>query len=99
MELRTHLLIVSLLHVLCTEGEHLNLNGEWMLQNHDGSIVVQEALVPGYAHTALLKAKFIKDPYFRNNDELYRLIDYDNWTYSRTFDSEYILKFQWFGLM
>jgi beta-mannosidase len=49
-------------------------------------MVIKEASVPGYVHTALLEAKVIEDPYSRNNDELYRWIDYDNWTYSTTFD-------------
>jgi beta-mannosidase len=88
-KLRTYILILNILYLLyeCTEGENLDLSGKWVLQNHNGSIVVNEASVPGYVHTALMKAKVIKDPYFRNNDELYRWIDYDDWTYSRTFNS------------
>ena len=85
-KLRTHLLIVSFFYILCSKAEHLDLSGKWRLQNHDGSMVVKEASVPGYVHTTLLEAKVIDDPYSRNNDELYRWIDYDNWTYSTTFD-------------
>lgn len=89
--LRVQFFIVSLFYLWCeyTEGEHLDLNGKWVLQNRNGSIVVREALVPGYVHTALLRAKVINDPYFRNNDELYRWIDYDDWAFSKAFYSEY----------
>jgi beta-mannosidase len=86
-----YLFLLNILYILCeyTEGDHLDLSGKWILQNRNGSIVVNEALVPGYVHTALLKANVIDDPYFRNNDEVYRWIDYDDWTYSKTFDCEY----------
>ena len=89
--LRVKLLMISIFCLLYeyTEGKHLDLNGKWVIQNRNGSIVVKEALVPGYVHTALLRAKVIDDPYFRNNDELYRWIDYDDWTFSRAFNSEY----------
>ena len=87
---RTYVFILNILYIWCkfTQGEHLNLCGNWMLQNSNGSIVVNEAVVPGYVHTALLNAKLIDDPYFRNNDEVYRWIDTDDWTYSKTFIGE-----------
>lgn len=91
--LKTHFFLLSILYTgsNCADGQHLDLSGKWKLQNHNGSIVVSEALIPGYVHTALLKAKVIDDPYFRNNDKLYRWIDYDDWMYSRTFYGVYYM--------
>lgn len=83
----TFLLCFILLYkyVRHAEGEILDLGGSWLLKNRNGSIGIN-ACVPGYVHTALLKEGKINDPNFRYNDELYRWIDYDNWTYSRVFD-------------
>ena len=67
------------------DGQTLRLEGEWQLSNKNGSFGLK-APVPGYVHTALLKAGYIDDPLYRYNDELYRWIDYDNWTYSKSFD-------------
>lgn len=67
------------------ESEMLDLGGDWLLKNQNGSVHTK-AYVPGYVHTALLKSGHIGDPYFRYNDKLYRWIDYDNWTYSRSFN-------------
>ena len=41
--------------------------------------------VPGSVHTALMNSKLIKDPYYRFNDNDYRWIAYDNWTYTTDF--------------
>lgn len=81
---------VCILHFLLgfVNGERLDLGGNWQLQNKNGTIKVNDVLVPGYVHTALLKARIIDDPYYRYNDEVYRWIDYDNWTFSRVFNGK-----------
>ncbi|XP_077996660.1 beta-mannosidase-like [Glandiceps talaboti] len=66
----------------CTTAGTLSLNGKWTITN--GSLTVDGA-VPGSVHTALLDANKIKDPYYRFNDEAYRWIAWDDWTYTRTF--------------
>ncbi len=47
------------------------------------------AIVPGSIYTDLIAAGVLGDPYFRFNDELYRWVAYDNWTYSRNFTGVY----------
>ena len=42
-------------------------------------------MVPGSMYTALLNNKNISDPYYRKNDQEYRWIALEDWTYSRTF--------------
>lgn len=85
MKLNFFILNVLLILYDHCAGENLDLCGKWELRNRNGSIVVEEASVPGYVHTALLNAHVIGDPYFRNNDVLYRWIDYDDWIYSKAF--------------
>ncbi|XP_051901716.1 beta-mannosidase isoform X2 [Pristis pectinata] len=58
--------------------------GCWEVRNGNGSVRAP-ATVPGNVHSALLGAGGIRDPYYRFNDEAYRWIALDNWTYSRTF--------------
>ncbi|XP_069782178.1 beta-mannosidase isoform X2 [Narcine bancroftii] len=58
--------------------------GCWEIRNENGSVRAS-ATVPGTVHSALLSSGVIWDPYYRFNDEAYRWIVLDNWTYSRTF--------------
>lgn len=46
---------------------------------------VMPGMVPGSMYTALMANKAIDDPYYRKNDEVYRWIGRDDWTYTRTF--------------
>uniref|UniRef100_A0A6Q2XDM2 Beta-mannosidase n=1 Tax=Esox lucius TaxID=8010 RepID=A0A6Q2XDM2_ESOLU len=66
------------------ERLELSLNGKWILQNSNGSLLFP-AEVPGCVHSALLKQGFIQDIYFRFNDVAYRWIVLDNWTYTISF--------------
>jgi beta-mannosidase len=52
--------------------------------NSNGSIHIT-ANVPGNVVTDLEAAGIIQDPYFEDNDVLYRWIGMDDWTYSTTF--------------
>ncbi|OWF41123.1 beta-mannosidase-like [Mizuhopecten yessoensis] len=62
----------------------VNLNGNWTVRDENrGSSVIGQ--VPGNMYTALLGSAMIQDPYYRKNDELYRWISRDDWSYSRTF--------------
>ncbi|XP_072351307.1 beta-mannosidase isoform X2 [Scyliorhinus torazame] len=65
------------------EVHSLRGNG-WKIRNGNGSVSAA-ATVPGSAHSALLGAGTIQDPYYRFNDDAYRWIALDNWTYSRIF--------------
>lgn len=47
------------------------------------------ATVPGGIYTDLEKAKVLKTPvYYRFNDEDYRWVAYENWTYQRYFEGK-----------
>ena len=48
--------------------------------------------VPGSIYTDLMYNKIIGEPYYRFNDEAYRWVAKDNWTYSTNFMSK-CLKF------
>ncbi|KAJ3613145.1 hypothetical protein NHX12_019397 [Muraenolepis orangiensis] len=62
----------------------MSLDGQWTLENWDGSVALP-AEVPGCVHSALLKRGLLQDPYYRFNDEVYRWIAFDNWTYTTSF--------------
>ncbi|XP_078057254.1 beta-mannosidase isoform X2 [Mustelus asterias] len=65
--------------------EILSLRGNgWKIRSGNGSVRAAAA-VPGNVHSALLSGGIIQDPYYRFNDDAYRWIVLDNWTYSRTF--------------
>ena len=51
----------------------MSLNGDWNIVNKNGTINISGA-VPGSVHTALMEAKIIGDPYYRDNDYLYFLL-------------------------
>ena len=44
--------------------------------------------VPGSVYTTLRDNKRIGDPYYRDNDDKYRWIARDDWSYSRTFQGK-----------
>ena len=44
--------------------------------------------VPGSIYTTLKDNKKIGDPYYRDNDDKYRWIARDDWSYSRTFQGK-----------
>ena len=51
----------------------VSLNGNWNIVNKNGTVNISGA-VPGSVHTALMEAKIIGDPYYRDNDYLYFLL-------------------------
>ncbi|XP_071481177.1 beta-mannosidase-like [Diadema antillarum] len=61
-----------------------DLAGTWKIVNGNGSIAVS-GHVPGSVHTSLINASILSDPYYRFNDDLYRWVAMDNWTYSLDF--------------
>ncbi|XP_067903276.1 beta-mannosidase isoform X1 [Heterodontus francisci] len=63
---------------------HSLRGNNWRICNGNGSVRAAAA-VPGTVHSALLTGGVIQDPYYRFNDDAYRWIALDNWTYSRTF--------------
>lgn len=67
------------------DSRHLSLDGRWKLSNANQSIVVP-ATIPGGMYTALQKNQVIEEPYYGFNDDHYRWVGLDNWTFTRTFD-------------
>ncbi|XP_078419500.1 beta-mannosidase [Cetorhinus maximus] len=63
---------------------HSLRGNHWRIRNGNGSVRAA-AVVPGTVHSALFTGGIIEDPYYRFNDDAYRWIALDNWTYSRTF--------------
>ena len=61
-----------------------DLGGTWHLSNSNGSIHVN-ASVPGLAHTDLLEAGEISEPYHGYNDKDLAWIVAENWKYSLDF--------------
>lgn len=47
--------------------------------------ITVKATVPGTIHTDLLRNNVINDPYYRNNDILYKWIGQDKWTFTKKF--------------
>lgn len=47
--------------------------------------ITVKATVPGTIHTDLLRNNIINDPYYRNNDILYKWIGQDKWTFTKKF--------------
>lgn len=78
-------LLVSLLVEVATALKTLNLNGNWMVTNVNKSYDIH-GVVPGSMYTALRNAAEIGDPYYRKNDEAYRWVAQDDWTFSRLFN-------------
>ncbi|KAF8774431.1 Beta-mannosidase like protein [Argiope bruennichi] len=62
----------------------LSLNGIWTAVNSNGSIIVK-AKVPGSIYTDLQRNNIIQEPYFGENDLLYRWVGQDNWIFKRKF--------------
>lgn len=62
----------------------LSLNGQWKVANSNGSVTIP-ATIPGGIYTDLMKSGVIGDPYYRDNDVLYRWVGRDKWTFKRTF--------------
>eukprot|EP00057_Strongylocentrotus_purpuratus_P006506 XP_011660980.1 PREDICTED: beta-mannosidase isoform X2 [Strongylocentrotus purpuratus] len=60
------------------------LNGQWKVTNANGSVSIP-GQVPGSVHTALISAGILSDPYYRFNDDLYKWVARDNWTYTFNF--------------
>ncbi|XP_071452047.1 beta-mannosidase [Hetaerina americana] len=69
--------------------QYLSLNsddeGIWVVYNSNKSISVS-AKVPGGIYSDLISAHILgEDVYYKSNDEDYRWVAYDNWTYQRNF--------------
>ena len=60
-------------YVPTTMLQSMSLNGDWNIVNKNGTVNISGA-VPGSVHTALMEAKIIGDPYYRDNDYLYFLL-------------------------
>ena len=72
--------------IVCSLAYNIvSLNGDWNIVNKNGTINISGA-VPGSVHTALMEAKIIGDPYYRDNDYVYTWVGKDYWTYSRKFE-------------
>ncbi|XP_063965310.1 beta-mannosidase-like isoform X1 [Lytechinus pictus] len=70
---------------LQTNGElTFDLNGQWKLTNSNGSISIP-GQVPGSVHTDLISSGILSDPYYRFNDDLYKWVGRENWTYTHSF--------------
>ena len=61
------------------------LNGPWKLKQQ-GAALALKATVPGDVYDALLTARKIPDPYYRDNELKTQWVGESGWTYSRTFD-------------
>ncbi|HTR43059.1 MAG TPA: glycoside hydrolase family 2 protein [Pseudomonadales bacterium] len=70
----------------------LSLNGVWSVSEADKPEWL-EATVPGCAHTDLMAAGKIPDPFYRENEEAVQWVGKSNWIYKRTFTvSDDVLK-------
>ncbi|XP_064595240.1 beta-mannosidase-like [Liolophura sinensis] len=65
----------------------IDLTGLWTVMNSgsNGTLFTVQGKVPGNMYTALLSNKRIVDPYYMYNDDHYRWIPRENWTYQKTF--------------
>ena len=66
---------------------HLELSGEYRLENKDHKIRTVISL-PGDVHTALLNAGKIPDPYFGNNEQDVMWVNKTPWSVERTFGAD-----------
>ncbi|XP_078731547.1 beta-mannosidase [Lampetra fluviatilis] len=57
---------------------------EWTAESRQGRVSVR-ATVPGCVHQDLMAAGIIQDPYYRFNDDVYRWVSRQDWTYQRNF--------------
>ncbi len=64
----------------------LPCNGEWSLQQADGSGPTHSAVVPGCVHTDLLKVGVIPDPWFGDNEKDVHWVCLKDWAYQRDID-------------
>ncbi|KAK7792890.1 hypothetical protein R5R35_000439 [Gryllus longicercus] len=80
-------LLLLLLPALAAAADVVSLDGaRWTVRNANGSVRVP-ATVPGGVYTDLRAAGVLSsDFFFGHNDELYRWVSYDNWTYELTFE-------------
>ena len=62
------------------------LDNNWSLFNE--KVGTLSAIVPGCAHTDLLRHGLIEDPYWRDNSEKCRWVENEDFTYTCTFDAE-----------
>jgi beta-mannosidase len=73
----------------------IDLGGDdWSVVNGAGNVSMTAVTVPGDVHTSMLKKGLIDEPYYRQNELLYRWIPNDNWTYTKTFTPDASLKAQ-----
>lgn len=65
----------------------IDLNGQWVVtdESRPSEGLSYNGTVPGSIYTTLRDNKKIGDPYYRDNDDKYRWIARDDWSYSRTF--------------
>ncbi len=64
----------------------LDLNGSWTLRAAGSDDETLPATVPGCAHTDLLAAGKIPDPWYRDNEKDIHWVAHRDWVYERTFD-------------
>jgi beta-mannosidase len=75
------IVILTVLNVFSAE---LNLAGEWTLSTPSISNT-WPCKIPGDNASALLEAKFIPDPFYRNVEDTVQWIGDVDWTFSREF--------------
>eukprot|EP00095_Tigriopus_kingsejongensis_P004036 maker-scaffold5_size1054832-snap-gene-4.13 protein:Tk04036 transcript:maker-scaffold5_size1054832-snap-gene-4.13-mRNA-1 annotation:"Beta-mannosidase" len=80
------LVVLGLLHSVLGIA-HIDLNEvPWMARSASQGVEVPAKGVPGGIYTDLLNADILTtDFYYRFNDQDYRWVSYDNWTYSAEF--------------
>jgi beta-mannosidase len=70
-------------------GHGLSLDGQdWKLSNSNRSLLELPVRVPGVVHQQLFHAGVIQDPLFGFNEQNYRWIAHDNWTFEKQFEIE-----------
>ncbi|XP_076092568.1 beta-mannosidase-like isoform X1 [Mytilus galloprovincialis] len=85
---------VLLIDKAYTTLQTIDLNGQWVIadesRRNDSSpgkdnLSTVLGTVPGNVYTSLINNNQIDDPYYRDNDDRYRWIAKDNWSYTKSF--------------
>ena len=69
----------------------LDLSGTWRLSTPSATNV-WECAVPGDNASALLKAGFLRDPFWKGQEDCVQWLGNADWTFARTFDAEALVK-------
>ncbi|XP_063224115.1 beta-mannosidase-like [Bacillus rossius redtenbacheri] len=83
--MRPQLMVLAALCCGSTLGITQPLDGEWRL-NNPGRAIHLPARVPGGVYSDLQSGGLLNDTLYRFNDEEYRWVAYENWTYTTTFN-------------